>query len=449
MAKITEAKIHKLKWDKSKCTNSGLIPDRQIHNDDAVQGLHVRIYPPKASGNSNKVFYLSYGPSINRKYYRIGAWGEWTLRQAREKSMVIRREYYENGTDPNQIKKHKTQERRARPTVKQLVDQYLDEKISVWSPNYTMNSRRHARLLADACGSSLAEELTIDHAKKLFLKINKETPAQAEQSRIFGAGLYNWAIDGEKVPSKMRNPFVLERSRGQKSQYRVEQIARNRVLEYRKSEATQLFDMLEDHTNAGLNYKTVAKLYLLTGFRNSELRKSRWEDVDTGERTLKNTNPKGGKKNAYKIHLCDTAYQLLGSLEEKHMKFRTGPIFPSEKPRSDGDLGTRTGWYRWDMGIADDPRMPRCLKEGPVHIHDLRRTVAIWLQIAGETVDNVTIFKGSKPKNVTEQAYMYGEEDIRKRCVLIVEKLLTLIQLGFEETMFEKFPNSETTRSNS
>ena len=439
MAKLTESKIGKLKWNKSNPTSSG----RQIHNDEAVGGLHLRVLQPKANGNSSKVFYVAYGPSHRRKFYRIGAWGEWSLNEARDKARAVRKAYYEDGEDPNQIRKEKIQSQRKRLTVKQLVGLYLSEKHPVWSISYNRNNRRHGNVLIANVGASLAENITLEQGKRMFLKYVKDGKGPtAELFRVFGTGLYNWAMDHEKIPS-MRNPFVLEKSRGQKSQFKVDLSARTRVLEYKKEEATQLFNMLEAHNVAGVNYLTVAKLYLLTGFRNRELRTARWEDVDTGEMTFHNTLPKYRK--SYKIHLCAMAYRLLAELGDGHIKFRKGPIFPSNKTDTLGDPRTRTAWHRWMSAIKNDPLMPECPKEGYIHIHDLRRTATTWLQINGVSTDNISIFKGSKPRGVTQQAYMHGEEEVREGCVEIIEKLLHIINMDEEKNMFKMLKRQETT----
>ena len=88
--------------------------------------------------------------------------------------------------------------------------------------------------------------------------------------------------------------------------------------------------------------------------------------------------------------------------------------------------------------------MPMCPDEGPIKIHDLRRTATTWLQINGVSTDNITIFKGSKPNGVTQQAYMHVEEDVRKDCVEIIENLLHIISMDEEKNMFDLLKRQET-----
>jgi hypothetical protein len=134
MATLTEDKIRRLKWDHSKRTRSGNIPKHQIHNDPDVKGHHVRLYPPKGNGKSGKLFYLAYGASMNRKFYRIGCWGDWTLEDARAEARKARKAFYGFGIDPTKARKKRTEEAKERLTVKLLTEKYIEDHApSVWS----------------------------------------------------------------------------------------------------------------------------------------------------------------------------------------------------------------------------------------------------------------------------------------------------------------------------
>ena len=137
MAKLNDTEIGKLRWDASKRNQSGKVPQFQWESDTEIGGLHIRIYPPKANGQSNKVFYLKYGPDVDRKVYRIGTWGEWTLEASRAEARRVRKDFHHKGVDPNQAKKKKVQQAKAKLTVKELVDEYLDaHPVPVWSVSY-------------------------------------------------------------------------------------------------------------------------------------------------------------------------------------------------------------------------------------------------------------------------------------------------------------------------
>ena len=441
MGKLNETKIANLPWDESKRTASGRIPMFQQHNDAEVGGLHVRVYPPKVStGRSNKVFYLKYGASVDRRIYRIGAWGDWTLADARDEARKIRKDFYDRGIDPNRAKQKRIQDAKRRLTVAELVEAYLQEKDPAWADSYTRNNRGHAKRLVTAYGSQYAEALTNDDVASIFLRIKQDAPSQAYLFRTFGRGLYNWALDWKRVP-EMPNPFVLERGNSSaESQYRTDRRTRKRHLEYKKGEATQLFDLLADYDSRSRSgaqkYTAIAKLYLLTGWRSTELRKARYEHIDHDQRTIRNVDPKGGDNNAYTTPLTAMTYALLESLGDDHIRFRKGPIFPGQAREEQGNLKPLATWNSWDKVFCKDERMPVCPTEGHITIHDLRRSAVTYLQAMFFTVEERTIFKGSKLSGLTySQADMV---DIRQRCCEAIEARIRDIENGNETSMFDQ-----------
>jgi integrase len=433
MANLTEPKIAKLRWDNSKRTKAGNVPKFQWHDDPAVAGHHIRLYPPKANGQSNKVFYLKYGPDVDRKVYRIGTWGEWTLEASRAEARRIRRAYYDHQVDPNEAKQKRLQKAKARLTVKELMAEYFEAHKSEWSPKYTKDSGTYRRYLEKAFGSRFAEGITTDDIKALFLKIKAHAPSVADALQGFTLRMYSWAIDEKLVP-KMDNPAVIVRSRSRtKSQYRIPKTVRKRVLESKKGEATQLFKMLKGYDPI---YLSIAKLYLLTGVRNKELRETGWEDIDTEQRTLNNHSPKGGRKNGYQVPLCDMAMDILKDLGLN--KIAKGPIFPAKTTDSNGNVRPCRDWDEWTRTISKDPRMPVCPDEGHIQIHDLRRTAVTWLQEMRVSVENRTLFKGSRPSGVTSATYSHADQEyIRRQCVELIEERLHDIEAGKEKTMFK------------
>ena len=435
MAGLTEHKISKLKWDDSKLTRAGNRPKFQQHDDPEVPGHHIRLYPPKANGRSSKVFYLQYGPNVGRKVYRIGSWGDpWSLEDARNEAKRVRGAFLIRGLDPNEAKQQKIQEAKAALTVEQLVDRFFEaHPVPVWSAGYRGANRTHARKLTKVLGNRIAETVDKDDIRLLFLRVKEETPSQAKLFRGFVKRAYDWGQDEDLLP-EMTNPAILVRSKSKaKSQYQDPRpVERDRVLESDKGEATALFDLLKKYDPI---YTHAAKLYLLTGFRNAELRTARWEHVDLKNRTLKNVSPKGGPENAYKAYLSDMAIDCLKSLGLG--RFAEGPIFPAAglfKPTSE----PRSDWAYWTKTISMNSGMPRSDEGEPIWIHDLRRTAVTWLAEMRVSNDSRTIFKGSRPTGVTARTYSHAQKvPVHKRCTLQIEDRINDIESGDEKTMFE------------
>ena len=111
---------------------------------------------------SPATFYVQYGADVDRKAFKIGSWGEWTLEDARDKARKIRRDFFEHGIDPNQAKRKKIQQAGAKPTVKELVEKYLAAHPSpaVWSESYAKDLLYISRNLTAVELGMLAEDLT-------------------------------------------------------------------------------------------------------------------------------------------------------------------------------------------------------------------------------------------------------------------------------------------------
>lgn len=84
--------------------------------------------------------------------------------------------------------------------------------------------------------------------------------------------------------------------------------------------------------------------------------------------------------------------------------------------------------------------MPLCSLEGHVRIHDLRRSAITWLQQMGVTVEDRTLFKGSRPEGITSGTYSQADQvDIRLRCAQAIEDRIRDIENGNEKSMFDQW----------
>ena len=471
MANLTEAKIQRLKWDSSKGTTSG----RQAHSDGVVKGLQLRVLAPKADGRSTKVFYQAYGPATNRKFYKVGEWGDITLDQARQTARKVRRDFYDLGIDPNQARQQRLQTAEDRLTFTQLIDAYFVAKTPEWAPSTLAGSNTHRKRMVSRFGKVMAEDLTQDQVAKLFLELKAKVPSQAKHLRMFGQALYKWAIGQKKVP-QMDNPFTLYTT-GKDDLSDPAPNKRKRHLDHKKGEATQLLDMLADYPlpktipapEPHPTYREVAMLFLLTGFRSKELRDLQWEHVNLEERTILNIKPSSKGRSddpAYKQYLTDMALEILEGLGKGHIQFRKGPVFAGQKGKGrpagpTPATSSITHWGSWEKRhkITGDPRMPVAdefdidqltkndirRKRFYVTPHDLRRSAVTWLHHLGVEDGARTLFKGGVPQGVTEATYSHARFPARKRCCKLIEGLLKQIEAGNEATMFEVYDEQAQT----
>ena len=232
MAKLNDTEIGKRRWDASKRTRTGKVPGYQSVNDPEVGGLHLRIFPPKdTTGQSAKVFYWGYGASTNRKFYKIGQFGEWSLEGARSEARRLRRNFYDHGVDPNKSKQKRIRDAKDRLTVEELVEAYQTAKEGEWRDTYMVSNKLHGSRLNDAVGASYADELTKRDVLGVFDRIKADSPSQAKLFQKFGRGCYNWALDLGPLEkfAGMPNPFVSRK-------FNIEAVERARCLRYKLGE---------------------------------------------------------------------------------------------------------------------------------------------------------------------------------------------------------------------
>lgn len=464
MARLNDTDIAKLRWDDSRRTKSGRIPQYQGYSDGHVKGLYVRVYPPNSDGTSSKVWWLSYG--TQRKSYKIGEWPAPNTKDARAEAQRIRELYYSHHIDPNEARRVRLQREReerekakGRLTVSRLFAAYMDEREAGWAESYRTTNRLHMRRIKHDFGKRFADELTATaDVEQFFLRWKNHSKSMAELMRKFGHHVYQWGMKKKKIPL-MENPFDLigDSSSSELNPFKIDRQKRTRCLDFAKREAGRLFAVCVEYDAKkqnqhlrSISYLAVAKLFLLTGFRGKELRLARWEDIDHDLRTIRNTNPKYGPKKAYTMALTPLAFELLERLHEPRwfhgeIENRRGPIFPTLRVGKSTEALPLKSWGRWYDRISKMPGMPVDQKyekdtgqPGHIMIHDLRRTAITWLQSMRFDEETRTIFKGGTVSSITSSVYSQADQvDIRRECAEAIEGRIRDIEAGNERTMFD------------
>ena len=453
MIKLTDNRIKKMNWDADKRTRSGNVPQMQMHTDAVVQGLQLRLFPPK-NGVSRKVFYYQYGTPEKRQTSKIGNWGEYSVALARKKAQEMRKQFYDEGINPARAKRIDKAERESEPTIAELIERHIaDQKkrtgANQLTPKYLVAKESLLKRMLPDYGTWLANEFTYEQTRVVFSEIKVNAKEQARLFTTHVRVLFDWAKEEKLYPDSQRNPAVMTRLRSGEFVPSPRKV-RTRVIRHDKGEGAIFFDVLK-----GFDAENTAmlKLYLLTGFRDAELRTAMWEDVDHEKRTLFNRTPKkiNGIIYPYEQHLCDTAWEILESLQDDcAIAFRKGPIFPPKgrnEEQSTNERATRENWDVWKKKIK--PLLKNRLPphpEGIIEIHDLRRTGVTWLQALRVAEEFRTIWKGSTSGSITASNYSHADLlDIRKQCCKHVEKLLLQTAAGNEKKMFNVVPKMSIT----
>lgn len=208
-------------------------------------------------------------------------------------------------------------------------------------------------------GERVADTITRKDVKLWYLTLS-HTPGHANKAATLLRAVYQWGIRMELLSGA--NPVT--------GLMRYRQISRERFLDVQ--EIQRFMDGL---SQLSIKPRAYLLLLLLTGCRMGEAIQMRWADVDTSARLWRKTRTKNGRS-----HVVPLPIQVMDAFSSLP---RTSEwVFPGEEGKYWSPASARDLWevYRQRWGLGD------------VRLHDLRRTAASYLAIAGEnlpTIQNV------------------------------------------------------------
>lgn len=251
------------------------------------------------------------------------------------------------------------------------------------------------------------QSITRDHIENRFNKLSEKSPAQANQMFRFLRALLNFAK--EKYCSDNGEPLIpsnpCDRLTVLKKWHRIER--RTRYLEPHQLKAW--FEALSFNSEQPFERNTIRDFcifILLTGCREQEAARLKWEDLDlqAGTVTFKHT------KN-HRIHILPIGTWLKKLLLQRKKRIKTSQfVFPAEN---------QFGHLKYhSKSIA----AIRCRSGIEFTLHDLRRTFASIVnhQLARSfslyTIKKLLNHSGS---DVTAGYIQFGIEDLREPMQLI------------------------------
>jgi integrase len=203
-----------------------------------------------------------------------------------------------------------------------------------------------------------------------FMGLSK-TPAHANHALMFFRRLYNWGFQYELVDCPNPTEKIPMYPRRERERFLT--------LE----EATRMFDAL---SHAPQKLRVFVLLLLYTGCRSGEARTLRWSQIDWKMRLWRKPRTKNGRGQ-----LTPLARQVMDALHE--LPRTSEYLFPGMEGKPWAKSSIHKGWRTFRHRIDLDD----------VTVHDLRRTCASYLSIAGEnlpTIQNVLNHKSLGPTSV-------------------------------------------------
>jgi integrase len=246
--------------------------------DDEITGFGLRITQAGA-----RAFVLDYLFEARKRRLTIGSWPDWSVAAAREQAKRFKREI-DQGRDPLAQR----DERRAAPTIKDLIERYLAEHGPRLSKDHARDQRNMLHnyvlpkwgerkaidirptdvdeLLAEiAKGRARPSKATTKQKRSKPLAPPRPTPIQANRVGGIIRKMFNLAIRWEIRTDNPASGFI-----------RNPESPRERFLDL--EEIGRLSEVLANHPNR--RGADVIRLLMLTGARRGEVLNARWEQFD-------------------------------------------------------------------------------------------------------------------------------------------------------------------------
>ncbi|MFI0415138.1 MAG: tyrosine-type recombinase/integrase [Candidatus Thiodiazotropha sp.] len=311
--KFTDRKIKNLK------------PKQERYEIWEGNGLGVRVTP---KGVKSWVFMYRYQGKARRM--TLGRYPKMTVAEAHSehgKALVS----LEKGIDPSEVEVEKRRQDRRAPTVKLLVDEYIEKWAKPRKRSWEKDQSTLDRDVVTEWGRRKAKEITRRDVVILLDKIvERGAPIQANRTLAVIRKMFNFAVSRDIVPS---NPCLQVKAPAPEKQ-------RDRVLS--TEEIKILWDALDrvgqksegEGKEVSMSKGTALALQfqLLTGQRKGEVATAEWDEIDLDGKLWTIPAEKSKNKLPHRVPLSPQAVSLL-ELVKKESKESIW-LFPS--PRGKG-----------------------------------------------------------------------------------------------------------------
>jgi integrase len=334
--------------------------------DTTVKGFGVRVTAAGA-----KSFVLNYRIHGLERRYTIGSFPDWPTSAARDEAKRLKREI-DQGHDPA----FERRERRAAPTVNDLIERYREEHLPRKGERSRLEDERLIRqwFLPELGNRKVGDIRRVD-IERLHRKITaKGTPVRANRTLILASRLFTLAVRWEM---RADNPVSgVERNHEER---------RHRYLT--ADEIRRLVEAIAKLKNQ--QAANAIRLLLLTGARRMEVLSAQWSqfDLDAGVWTKPSAHTK--QRRVHRVPLSGAALTLLADMKAE--AGRSPYLFPSRTGGHLGDIKKSWATVCHAAGIAD------------VHLHDLRHSFAALIASSGGSLPLIGQLLGHTQPSTTQR----------------------------------------------
>lgn len=391
MAASKKSKTFEIKFttDKLETIKPPIKEETHIYRDTSEKGFTLRIYR-----SNKKVFYFQ---SYKTKSKHLGNFPYITLAEAKAKVFEIKRNIC-NGVDIESIKSNIKI-----VTFEDVYNRYWNEYVLF---NCTERSRIHIQERINYYAKHLftrpIKSITSVEIQKLHTIASKNGIYAANGLIGVLSPIFNYAINWEYID---KNPC----SKVKKHR----EISRSRFLS--SEEIKNLFDSTSDDKNQDAKDFIVISLY--TGVRKSSVLSMKWKDVSFLAKTW-SVLIKNKERVPQILPLVEPVMQILERRKNNSSKW----VFSSDLSKTGHLEGIRKPWVRIlnRAGLED------------VRIHDLRRTLASWMEKDGKKQFVISQTLNHKDSKATDLYINLNTEVVRDAITDIIGQFKNIRNGGSE-----------------
>ena len=356
--------------------------------DNEIPGFGIRIYP-----SGKKSFVISYRFNGRSRQQTIGAYGVFTLDQAKKEA---RRQLVsvESGIDPA----HEKEKQKSGDTIEDLCKTYLERhsKIHNKPKSWKEDERRIQSRIIPAFGKMKILALKRSDVSVFHEKLGVDYPYEANRVRALLSSMFERAREWILIPENHPNPA--------KSVKRFKEHKRDRWVT--PEEMPKLTKSIDAEQNVYV--RAALCLYLLTGMRKNELLSVKWEDIDLNQGQIRLSDTKAGR-----IHYVELSQAAISILKQI--------------PRSEGNpyliVGKKKGACLVNIDIPWQ-RVRRNAGIDDVRLHDLRRTFGSWLATQGTPLLHIGKLLNHSNSSTTEIYARLSQNPLRQAVEELGDKML-------------------------
>ena len=326
--------------------------------DDEIKGLVVKVYP-----TGTKTFFLDVLVEKRHEMFKLGAWPDLNVAQAREKAKKMRGDLAQ-GKNPKAEKKEGV-------TLGEFFEVYMNrhgnEKKS--AKEYRSLYRQHI----DQWKNYPLQGITRHKIESLHRKAGQETPVRANRLLALLSSIFVqaslWGYHRGENPCKGIRKF--------------KEVSRDRFLS--GEEFGRFFEALE--ISESETFKDFVLLALFTGARRSNVLSMRWKDIDFERSVWKIPGELSKNGDPMQIPLGPDVLDIL-----RKRRAETSSVFVLPGPGAKGHyMEPKRAW---------ETLLKRAALED-LRIHDLRRSMGSWMTIGGTSLPIVGKALGHKTSQAT------------------------------------------------